>query len=95
MRVVTYDDIQKINRLYYELKTYAAVARETGFAPTTVKKYVDKNYKPIEEDKIKRYEGKLPEFDSKVFRGKDWGEMCMLSNEEEDEVIKLWEEMEV
>lgn len=35
---VTKDDVIKINELYLKHKTYAAVARETGFAPSTVKK---------------------------------------------------------
>ena len=33
MRVVTQSDIKEFNRLYLELKTYAAVARKTGFSP--------------------------------------------------------------
>ena len=39
-RKVTEEDKILINELYIKLKTYAAVARETGFSPTTVKKYI-------------------------------------------------------
>ena len=41
---VTNEDILRINELYYKHKTYAEVARQTGFAASTVKKYVDKNW---------------------------------------------------
>ena len=38
---VTNEDILRINELYYKHKTYAEVARQTGFAASTVKKYVE------------------------------------------------------
>ena len=40
---VTNEDILRINELYYKHKTYAEVARQTGFAASTVKKYVIPN----------------------------------------------------
>ena len=95
MKVVTYSDIKEINRLYIELKTYAAVARKTGFSPSTVKKYVDPNFKPVEEREIKRFEGPLPEFDSSPFRCDDWRDLCSLSDKEVEEITELWEEMEL
>lgn len=42
---VSQDEIIKMNELYLEYKTFAAVAREVGRAPSTVKKYIDPNYK--------------------------------------------------
>ena len=48
-RKVTEEDKILINELYIKLKTYAAVARETGFSPTTVKKYIIANYIPKEQ----------------------------------------------
>jgi DNA invertase Pin-like site-specific DNA recombinase len=48
---VTEQDKIQINELYLELKTYAAVARETGFSPSTVKKYIIPNY--ISQNDIK------------------------------------------
>ena len=39
-RKVTEEDKILMNELYLKLKTYAAVARETGFSPTTVKRYI-------------------------------------------------------
>lgn len=42
-RVTDADKIQ-FNELYLQYGTYAAVARETGFSPTTVKKYIVSDY---------------------------------------------------
>lgn len=82
---ITNDDIQKMNELYLEVKTYAGVAKLMGCAPTTVKKYIIPNFVPISEVQIKKWSGDLPEFDYKIFRKKDWGSLCELSPEEEKE----------
>lgn len=95
MKVITYEDIKQINEIYRECKTYAATARKTGFSPATVKKYVIKDYTPIEEKDIIRFNRPLPEFDSSMFRTNDWGALCELSKEEEDEIKDLWKEIDV
>ena len=95
MRVITHEDIKKINELYAEYKTYAAVARATGFSPATVKKYVVKDYEVIKEEDVKRFEGPLPDFNSSMFRCEDWGALCVLTNEEINEIKDLWKEIEV
>ena len=94
MRVVTPTDRKLINDLYYKLHTYAAVARETGFSPATVKKYVIDGYKPEEEREIKRFDQQLPPFDDTLFLGNDWGPLCELSEIEVGEIIDLWEELD-
>lgn len=95
MTVITQKEIKEINRLYAQFKTYAAVSRATGFSPATVKKYVIKDYvEPVEENFI-RFDRPLPEFDSSMFRGNDWGALCVLSPEEEQEIIELWKELDV
>ena len=43
---VTQDEIIKMNELYLEYHSYAAVAREVGRAPSTVKRYIYSNYVP-------------------------------------------------
>ena len=97
MKYVTQDDIKKINELYLQLKTYAAVSRATGFAPSTVKKYVIPNYQKVEEKNIVRFTGPLPDFDDykKVFYKKDWRELCNLSEEEYAEIKELWKELDL
>ena len=44
---VTQKDIERINDLYLELGTYAAVAREVGFSASTVKRYVIPGYQKV------------------------------------------------
>lgn len=95
MKVVTNEDVKEINRLYIELKTYAAVARKTGFSPATVKKYVIPNYQIVDESSFIRFDRPLPEFDRKPFRIDDWGDLCVLSDDEIKLVKELWKELEV
>lgn len=95
MKVITNSDIKEINRLYIDLKTYAAVARATGFSPATVKKYVIKDYKIIDENNIIRFNKPLPDLDSTIFRCNDWGHLCLLSEDELSEIKILWKELEV
>lgn len=49
MARVTQEEIKEMNELYLQYKTYSAVAREIGRAPSTVKKYIDPNYQHKEE----------------------------------------------
>lgn len=97
MRVVTQNDIKEMNRLYLELKTYAAVARATGFSPSTVKRYIVNDYKVIEEKDIIRFNKPLPtEIDMTPFiEMDDWGNLCVLTERENDEIKQLWNELEV
>lgn len=96
MKVITQDDKKKINQLYLELGTYAAVSRATGFSPGTVKKYVIPGYTNIDDSQIIRYSREaLPEFAPEVFRGRDWGELCVLTEEELKDIHDLWKEMEL
>ena len=95
MKLVKNDDIKQMNELYLKYKTYAAVARETGFSPSTVKKYIKKDYQAEESLPIKRFERPLPEFDPTKFRVEDWGALCELSKDEEKEIKDLWKEIEV
>lgn len=91
------EEIQQINELYYKYHTYAEVARQTGFAPSTIKKYVDSNWQPRNEKSWKRFNStELPEFKTDIFKGiKNLGDLCVLSNEEKKEIEELWEELEI
>lgn len=96
---VTNEDILRINELYYKHKTYAEVARQTGFAASTVKKYIDKNWEPVKIDNIVRFDlVNLPNFSeaAELFRGvENYGDLCILSKEEKEEIKSLWGELAV
>ena len=60
---VTNEDILKFNEIYYRVKNYAQVARETGFSASTVRKYINKNWEPVKADNIVRFDlVNLPNF---------------------------------
>ena len=95
---VTQEDIININELYIKHKTYAAVARETGFAPSTVKKYVIPDYIP--QDKIEKKiftEDQIPEsLDYSLFKEFDnWAPLCKLTDTELIEIKELWKEITI
>lgn len=94
---VTQEDIIQMNELYLTLKTYAAVARETGFSSSTVSKYIQKDYVPQEKIEIKRYDGtKMPTPDFAIFKGiENLGEVCVLTEDEKAGIKELWEEMAI
>ena len=41
----------------------------------------------IKEEDVKRFEGPLPDFNSSMFRCEDWGALCVLTNEEINEIF--------
>ena len=94
MRVITQEDIKKINELYAQYRTYAAVARATGISPGTVKKYVRADYVPESAREIVRFNRPLPDFDPTIFRVEDWGKLCVLSKFEQEQIKKLWGELD-
>ena len=96
-RKVTNEDIKLMNEIYYRTKSYAETARQTGWSAGTVSKYVDKNYTPIIEAEVKRFlMADLPEFSTSAFEGvENWGTLCVMTEEEEDELFELWKELAV
>lgn len=96
-RKVTQEDIIQMNELYLTLKTYAAVARETGFSASTVSKYIQKDYVPQSQIEIKRYDGtKMPTPDFAIFKGiENLGEVCVLTDEEKTGIEELWKEIAI
>lgn len=96
---VTNEDILRINELYYKHKTYAEVARQTGFAASTIKKYVIKDWAPINKENIIHFDAtQLPDFTEavKIFRGvENYGALCQLTPIETEEIKKLWEELAI
>ena len=94
---VTSEDILRMNEIYYKTRVFAEVARQTGFSASTVRKYVDTNWKPVVTENIKRFElDALPVFDTSIFVGvENYGELCVLTEREQEEIEKLWKELSV
>ena len=96
-RTITHEQIIEMNELYLKIKTYAGVSRAMGGspAPTTVKKYIIPNYISKNDRKIKVFhKDDLPEFAIEVFNGVDnWGDLCLLSQNEQEGIKKLWDEL--
>ena len=90
---VTEEDKVLMNELYIKLKTYAAVARETGFSPTTVKRYIIQNYVPKDSIQKNKFDLEIPSIDYDLFKVEDFGLLCVLSKEEKNEIEELWKEM--
>ena len=93
MRKVTTQDIKKINEAFLKLKTYAAVARETGFSPSTVKKYIIPDFKSTSSLPTKQFNEDLPEFDINWIKNKEFSELFSLTNTEVEEIKELWNEI--
>ena len=96
-RIITNEQIIEMNELYLRIKTYAGVSRAMGGSPspTTVKKYIIPNYISKENRKLRVFhKDDLPEVDIEIFNGADnWGDLCLLSESEEEEIKELWDEM--
>lgn len=95
---VQQDDIITINTLYLQHKTYAEVARRTGFSPSTVKKYIIDGYVPEAEKEIIKFDKELIQpirIIQKMFEevGDNWGVLCELSEAEQDEIKELQKEL--
>lgn len=93
-RRVTAKDIKLMNELYVKYGTYAAVAREVGFSPSTVKRYITPNYKPVVASNIKRVT--LEEMASRAlddYVDKNLMEMFDLTEEEIEALRELTKEV--
>ena len=97
MKRVTNEDILQINSLYFRYKNYAEVARQTGFSASTVKKYVIPGWQPVITENVVKFDpAQLPDFQEavKIFRDIDnYGNLCVLTNLEKQEIEALWREM--
>lgn len=94
---VTSEDILRMNEIYYKTHVFAEVARQTGFSASTVRKYVDTKWKPVENENIIKFDmNDLPEFDTTCFKGiENYGDLCVLTEREQDEMKELWKELAV
>ena len=96
---VTNEDILRINEIYYKTKVYAETARQTGFSASTVKKYIIPNWAPIASENIIRFDmAQLPDFTiaTEIFRDVDnYGNLCILTDYEIEEIKELWGELAI
>ena len=96
---VTNEDILRINEIYYKTKVYAETARQTGFSASTVKKYVIPGWQPVITENIIKFDiAQLPDFQEavKIFRDIDnYGNLCVLTPYEQNEIKELWKELAV
>lgn len=94
---VSSEDILRMNEIFYKTHVFAEVARQTGFSASTVRKYVDVNWKPIENENIIKFDmNDLPEFDTTCFKGiENYGDLCVLTEREQDEMKELLKELVV
>lgn len=97
MKRVATEDILQMNSLYFQYKNFAEVARQTGFSASTVSKYIDKNWKPIETENIKHFNiSMLPDFTTDMFVGvENYGDLCILTELEQEEIKELWGELAI
>ena len=91
---VTKEDQIRMNELYLKYKTYAEVARQTGFSPSTVKKYIIPNFIPESQIEIKKFIGILPNNFIQLPKSlKEWAHLLELTEEEKLEIEELRKEI--
>ena len=99
MARVTSEDILRMNEIYYKTRVFAEVARQTGFSASTVRKYVDTKWTPVVIENVITFSMKdIPDFKEavKCFRGVDnYGDLCVLTEQEREEIKELWKELAV
>ena len=96
-KAITEETKIKINELYLEIGTYSGVAKIIGCAPTTVKKYIIPNFVPPQKIKKRIFEKEdLPEFSTEGLKNvENWGSLCLLSEEEKNEIREFWDELTI
>lgn len=93
---VTQNDIIIFNNLYYKTHNYTEVARQTGFSAATVRKYVDKNYVPVNKENKVIFSATLSKEPPRLLVETDtWGQHCILTNDEKEKLKELWKELEI
>ena len=91
---VTKEDQIRMNELYLKYKTYAEVARQTGFSPSTVKKYIIPNFIPESQIEIKKFTGVLPNNFIQLPKSlKEWARLLELTEEEKREIEAVRKEI--
>lgn len=98
---VQQEDILKMVEAYQRIGTYAGVAREVGFSASTVRKYVveylaaQEVFEVVDRDNIFVIENikSIEEVEKNCDFMLNWGDLCVLTNNEKEEVEQLWREL--
>ena len=90
---ITADKIIEINRMYIAKgRVYAAVARELGISPSTVKKYVDPHFEDVAID-IPKINISLPSFEVARFNVLTKKDIFYLTDEEKEKIEEVRKEI--
>ena len=94
-RKIGAEEIKEINELYLKLQTYAAVGRALGISPTTVKKYIIKDYTSESNIKITKFNGIIKDIQdiSIPSSSEAWDLWLSLTDEEEADLEILKKEI--
>ena len=89
---ITNEDILRINEIYAATHTYAETARQTGFSPSTVKKYINPNFSSATKtfERIEFNHMNPPTYPTTGFK---WRELMLLSPEEIEQIAELRKEV--
>lgn len=97
---ITPEIAEKINILYLELGTKAAVAREIGCSPSTVSRYIVPNFVPPAERTMENFEKEVGNADwlisllqNSESAASRLCEICLLSEEEKAQLKTLQKEI--
>lgn len=87
-------DIIEMNERYAQCKNKSQVARELGFSPSTVAKYLIPGYIKKEDKMIIKFDSSMIGAPSARFlETDDFGSLCPFSDEEEKEMKEFWKEL--
>lgn len=94
-RKIGTEEIKEINELYLKLQTYAAVGRALGISPTTVKKYIIKDYMSESNIKTTKFNGIIKDIQdiSIQLTSEEWDLWLSLTDEEEIDLENLKKEI--
>lgn len=87
-------DIIAMNERYAECKNKSQVARELGFSPSTVAKYLIPGYVKMADKVIIKLDPSMVGAPSpKLLETDNFGSLCPFSDEEENEMKEFWKEL--
>lgn len=89
---ITNEDIERINEAYLHFGTYAAAARAVGCSPSTVKKYVISDYKPV-AGPTEVYSIQIPSVEETIKMLQNGEKLSCLTPREKRDLKEVWKGM--